>query len=201
MRRAHTVVAILSSSLPAASFVACSSSPSLPGLPPGYSPEASTVDGSILHPDSSGRTDGQKPDSKAACPIGPTPGGLIEELEQPGSTPPALGGTIANGTYVLEHIYSYVDSHDAGGGTPVEEQKTLVIQGTSYIWEQASGTVEAGVGTSATTSGDYKTSGSTLTFTQSCPGAASGVEFPYTAAGTGLSIYTDGKTIEFYGEM
>jgi hypothetical protein len=200
MRRALLVVAATLGALPAA-FIACSSSSSLPALPPGYSPEASVFDGSIRPSDAPHRTDTKEVDSKAGCPSGPASGPSVQELDQPGETPPAAGGALDSGTYVLSRIYSYIDNPEAGGGTPLEEQKTIILLGDSYVWSQATGTVEAGVGATTLTSGDFKASGTTLTLTQHCPTSAPAAAYPYTAAGTGLSIYTDASVIEFYSGM
>jgi hypothetical protein len=190
---------------------ACSSSSSNPSLPPGYTPDAGVIDARFSedakhHVDagddgSDATSHDAHPDAPGLC-TAPLSAPAVQELAQPGPAPPATGGTLAKGTYYLTHLYIYPGSDDAGGGTGVEEQNTLVIgEGAlTYTWAQASGTVDAGVGTTTLTGGTLVTGGNTAVFTQTCPTSAAAVSYPYSTEGTGFFIY-EGTTAEFYSPM
>jgi hypothetical protein len=188
---------------------ACSSSSSNPSLPPGYTPDAGVIDARFgedaNHHGDAGRDGGDAsdatshdahPDAPGLC-TAPLSAPAIQELAQPGTAPPATGGSIAKGTYYLTHLYIYPGSDDAGGATGIEEQNTLVFGDETYTWAQASGAVDAGVGATTLTGGTWTAGGNTAVFTQTCPTSEAAVSYPYSTEGTGLFIYK-GTTAEFY---
>jgi hypothetical protein len=128
------------------------------------------------------------------CGVLSSPAPRVPETFIEASTPPpSTGGTIESGTYFLTSVAIY-------GGPPL--CATLVVSHEIIVTAQTatSGTSQGNLIFSvgedqygwggATTSGTYTTSGSTITFTNACPGAgdAGVTQSSYTATPTTLTL-------------
>jgi hypothetical protein len=106
------------------------------------------------------------------------------------STPPTgTGGTIVSGTYYVTKVTSYGGAAQCAGLT-VSGETVVTAQGTSG---SSLGVITyniPGFGSATqTTSASYTTSGSTVTFTSTCPTSDAGISQPsYTATSTTLTL-------------
>jgi hypothetical protein len=135
------------------------------------------------------------------------------------SAAPPTGGTVAAGTYTLGSLYAYVPPPDggidAGGGDdaggdddddngPQEfpgallESKTLVLGSDGlFSLAAATGTLDAGVGTTAITAGVYVVSGDSIILHGTCPSTSESTYTFYTSGGL-LALYSpDGLAEDF----
>jgi hypothetical protein len=102
---------------------------------------------------------------------------VVSKTTNAGPTPAATGGTIADGTYFLTRM----DKWNGITGANTHKETWVFSSGTIQVVtdnESDGGTKHA--------SGTYATSGSTLTFTVTCPGAQT-VSMPFTATATELT--------------
>lgn len=103
-------------------------------------------------------------------------GAFVPEVAGPGTKPAPAGGTLTDGTYVLNawHIYppSSVD--------PIQRKQVIRISGNQfqYVGQRNNDPVER-------MSGTWSASGTTLTFSITCPQTATAT-WQYTASGTEL---------------
>jgi hypothetical protein len=170
----------------------------MPSVPPGFTPDATSIFGDRhVEEDASHKGDATKTDAKGGCPSAPDSSPPVQATVLPGNAPEAGGGTITPSTYELNRLYVYTDNAE-GGLSELEEQKALVLGTDTFVWAEGVGSVEAGVGAPNVSSGSYTASGTNLTLSPSCPAGADGGSYPYTFAGTGLTIYTSPTTAEFY---
>jgi hypothetical protein len=116
-----------------------------------------------------------------------------------GPVPTALGGTITAGTYELTATNVYVTS-DAGqnGGEEVSRQTFIVSNVTSsgFTLQQ----IEASGTATSRDEGTVAISGTTVTFTKTCPppgdGGDQGGSAMFTATSTAVTLFTDhGNTV------
>jgi hypothetical protein len=102
------------------------------------------------------------------------------------------GGTIADGTYVstADEIFGL----DGGAAPTSTIDSNTIVQGSTLIM--------AGKGKNGFTasSGTFTTSGSTLTFNQTCPSSATST-FQYTATPTTLEIYSTVDGVTYVGTL
>lgn len=162
-------------------------------------------------------TDGSAVDAASITPrpdlcMGLTRGGdAVPEIEVRGNSPPPLGGTIAPGTYDLRELTAYAG--DAADGTDPEDvpssrltgkaaQITVLVTDNSLRFVEARGAMTEQVATLApetTRATLYRVEASSLVMTAVCPATAAPSPVSFSAVGTGLAIFPDGKHRELYG--
>jgi hypothetical protein len=104
---------------------------------------------------------------------------LADELS---TEPPApLGGTIADGVYLLRNVAI----HGAGTSTTPP-----MLQATRrFDLGNLSSAIRVQSGVTSATSGTYRTSGTELLFDQLCPAGGTTTTFGYTATPTSIMLY------------
>jgi hypothetical protein len=112
------------------------------------------------------------------------------------AVPAPLAGTIGTGTYYLTADNVYTGAGGTTGSTGQETQETLFLDVSSYQAVEASGTTDAGLGNSASSSGAYATSGPNLSLTATCPPGA-GLSGSYTVSGSVLHFYVGSEEFVF----
>jgi hypothetical protein len=152
--------------------------------------------------------DGGSTADRCAPDAAPSPGEAVAELTVRADTPPApLGGELMSGTYVLTEVSRFVpggasqNDEDGGGGTgspssTVLTSKAVVIDGNTYRLAEWSFT-GADAGPPALSGGTFALSGTSISFTQTCP-AASTRTLGLSAVGTSIALYPTSDRRETY---
>lgn len=131
----------------------------------------------------------------------------IPELELASDPPPALGGTIIQGTYDLAELDVYAGPAPAGSSSGDEPSGsrltgqaariTIVITEFERRAVEARGAA-AGLGAERSRAVLYRVDGTSLVETEVCPATALPVAVPFSAVGGGLALFTDAKHRELY---
>jgi hypothetical protein len=141
----------------------------------------------------------------ASCTGATQQGTEVAELRMEGAAPPALGGTIVAGTYVLVEANKYgpaqADAGDDGGATTtltgVSARLTLDVTASTVRFFGARGPTGALPADAASGLG-YVLAGTSLQTTAQCPTAGATKAIPFSAVGTGLALFTDATHRELY---
>jgi hypothetical protein len=136
-----------------------------------------------------GGDDGDTSTDGAVCAVLDNEGAIITVENVGESLPAAIGGTIAEATYLLTAENYYTGVGGTAGPTGATVQQTLSLTDTTLVFSLATGNLEAGtLGDSSTTSGSYMASGMTLAFEEDCPLAMT----------TTLGYSVDGNTLHIF---
>ncbi len=151
---------------------------------------------------------GGRPDGGAAlCDAVPQEGANVAELQVLGSAPPALGGALRPGTYVLTEAAAYLsrqedagdggEANGSGGPTGNSARATIVVTGTTLAMTASRGSTAALPADTMSVS-TYTVEGTALRTTSVCPGAGAQRTIAFSAVGGGLAIFTDASHREVY---
>lgn len=133
-------------------------------------------------------------------------GDSIVESPVVGAAPPALGGTVTDGTYVLTARDAYGASpppnEDAGpagtdAGSSDVKRATMVIAGSTIRISGSRAAQGAPLPADVTTGATFTVVGTSLATTPACP-AGPVVNIPYSAVGTGIALLIDATHRELY---
>jgi hypothetical protein len=119
-------------------------------------------------------------------------GPMVAETCGTGTPPAQTGGTIADGTYVLESATDYA----CEGGVPSSSdttQVTFVFSGGCFQWAVAHPGTQG-----VTSSGEVSTSSTTLTLAEECPMGGTGTTVSYSANATGFTTLASSMNLEVY---
>lgn len=128
-------------------------------------------------------------------------GKTVAEIGQNMEPPPALGGPIKGGTYLLDELYAYgpIDAGPEAGPEPPNEALTgksgtgvLVVGTGTLAFLQAYGP-SANVGAATATGFAFTADGTDIAAAQVCPTTASTRTIEYSAVGDSLAIFVEPK--------
>lgn len=212
IRRALMLVAV-GATASALAIVACSDAnrPAPGGASSGIYGSTSGGSSGASSGSSGGGGEGGADGSTEGGPGGPCEG--PKQLGEPvietrlvGDPPPALGGVVPDGTYILSSRNSYgatPNTDEDGGGPPdsgssssVVKRATMVIQGATMKISSSKGPPGALPADTATIL-TFTIAGSTITATPFCP-AGGALTIPYSAVGTGIALFVDPTHREVY---
>ena len=143
----------------------------------------------------------------ALCGAVPQESAIVAELQVFGSAPPALGGALTPGTYVLTEAAAYLsrqgdagdggEANGSGGPTGNSARATIVVTGTTLVTTASRGSA-ATLPADTTSASTYTVEGTTLRTTSVCPSAGAQRTVAFSAVGGGLAIFTDASHREVY---
>ena len=124
----------------------------------------------------------------------------IDEIIVSGDPPPALGGMIAPGTYVLSELdfYGVIPGGAQDGVTGNAGRSTLVITADTMQIVGARGSSTAGLPADTVVGSTYTIMGTSLSTRSVCPVSGATKSIPYSAVGGGLALFVDARHREIY---
>jgi hypothetical protein len=132
----------------------------------------------------------------------------VAEVGVEGNAPPALGGEISPGTYILAEMNVYgaqVPKPDAGDETPGPGLSGVVGRGTLNVFATGVLRIASARGNDANNLPPEKTdgflftkNGTSLDVTPVCPATGPKKALPYSAVGNGIALFVDATHRELY---
>lgn len=176
---------------------------------PAGSSSGTPADGGPGGPDSTAAGDAAPVDPAVhagLCEDAPASTTTVAELALTGDPPPALGGEIEVGTYVLAEMNAYgAPQPDGGDETPGPGLSGVAGSGTLTVFATGVLRIASARGTDVNNLPPAKTDGflftrrgTSLDATPVCPATGPTRAIPYSAVGTGIALFVDSTHRELY---